>query len=84
MFLLLKRIDDNFTVLSTQKSEYDENSPELQRFLKMQEKENFTSTIFEVYSTPEDEEIFFSSDTKKICQLLNTNLRAFYTHYGEE
>lgn len=84
MYILLKRVDDVFTVLSTQKSEFDEDSPELQRFLKMQEKENFTSTIFEVYCAPEEEEVLFSSDTKAICQLLNTNMRAFYTHYGEE
>ena len=83
MYILLKRVGDNFTVLSSQKSEFDEDSPELQRFLKMQEKENFTSTIFEVYSDSQEEEVFFSSDTKKICQLLNTNMRAFYTHYGE-
>ena len=83
MYILLKRVDGVFTVLATQKSEFGEDSPELQRFLKMQEKENFTSTIFEVYSLPEDEEVYFSSDTKAICQLLNTNMRAFYTHYGE-
>lgn len=84
MYILLKRVDDNFTVLSSQKSAFDEDSPELQRFLKMQEKENFTSTIFEAYTSKEDEEVYFSGDSEKIKELLNKNMRAFYTHYGEE
>lgn len=82
MFILIKEVNNVFTPLIVQKSDFGEDNPELLRFLDLQEKESFTSTIFEAYTSKEDEEVYFSGDSEKIKELLNKNIRAFYTHYG--
>jgi len=82
MFILIKEVNNVFTPLIAQKSEFGEDNPELLRFLDLQKKESFTSTIFEAYTSKEDEKAYFSGDSGKIKELLNKNMRAFYTHYG--
>lgn len=82
MYILIKEVNNVFTPLIVQKSEFGEDNPELLRFLDLQKKESFTSTIFEAYTSKEDEEVYFSGDSDKIKELLNKNMRAFYTHYG--
>jgi hypothetical protein len=82
MFILIKEVNNVFTPLIVQKSEFGEDNPELLRFLDLQKKESFTSTIFEAYTPKEDEEVYFSGDSERIKELLNKNMRAFYTHYG--